>query len=80
MLCARNKTVCAYLSFSMSLDELLFLTKDSSLEFGSFGSCLLKGFFHQEKLTEKVSVAGVASKRIKKRRLHAILFFSLLRV
>jgi hypothetical protein len=47
-LCARNKTVCAYLSFSMSLDELLFLTKDSCLEFGRLGLAFV---------TEKVVVS-----------------------
>jgi len=72
VLCARNKTVCAYLSFSMSLDELLFLTKDSCLEFGRLGLA-----FVTEKVSESLSL--VASKRIKNF-VSTLLFFSLLRV
>jgi hypothetical protein len=67
VLCARNKTVCAYLSFSMSLDELLFLTKDSCLEFVSFGSFAL------------VSVACPFETN-KKLRLHAIILFAFARL
>lgn len=78
VLCARNKTVCAYLSFSMSLRRTS--VSDERFLVGIWLVWVLPSFIKKNCsfMTEKVSV-GVASKRIKNF-VSALLFFSLLRV
>ena len=59
-------------------DELLFLTKDSSLEFGSFGSSFK---FHWKSLIIiAVALSRCRFKKNKKLRLHAIILFAFARL